>query len=118
MRFDVTFYETADGKKPMVEFLNDVRKSQPTIHSLLVAGIKKLEDDRYLRPPLTKLVDATWKIYELRVGSANIARVFFFFQSGQRIILTHGYIKKSQQLDPKEIERARRYMTAWKERNP
>lgn len=117
MRFDVTFYETADSKKPMADFLSELRKSQPVLHSLVVAGIKKLADSQQHRGPLTKSIGTDQKLYEMRVGSSNIARVFFFFQNGQRIILTHGYIKKSRQLNPKEIERARRYMTDWKERN-
>lgn len=117
MRFEVTFYVTADGKKPVINFLDHLHNSQPRLHKLAVAGIKKLEDSHQHKAPLTKCVDTDWKIFELRVGSANIARMFFFFQKEQHIIVTHGYIKKTQQLDPNELERARRYMADWEERN-
>jgi Phage derived protein Gp49-like (DUF891) len=37
-----------------------------------------------------------YDIFELRIGDKNIARVFFFFQQGQEIIMTNGYVKKQQ----------------------
>jgi len=64
------------------------------------------------------MVDAEHGILELRVGSANIARAFFFFRQGQRIVVTHGYVKKRQKVDPRELERARRYKQDWEGRVP
>jgi phage-related protein len=47
----------------------------------------------------------------------NIARVFFFFGQGQELILTHGYVKKQQKVDARELERARSYKKDWKQRH-
>ena len=49
-------------------------------------------------------------IFELRakVGS-DITRVLYFFYVEQHIILTNGFIKKTQKTPPKEIERAKKY---------
>ena len=49
-------------------------------------------------------------ILELRtkVGS-DISRVLYFFLDGGKVILTHGFIKKTQKTPPSEIERAIRY---------
>jgi hypothetical protein len=55
-------------------------------------------------------------ILELRVGNRDIARVFFF-QPGQQIICTNGYVKKSQKLDPRELARARRYKADWEQKH-
>jgi hypothetical protein len=57
-------------------------------------------------------------LFELRVGGANIARVFFFFRPGQEITCTNGYVKKSQRLDPQEVARAARYRIDWEARHP
>lgn len=49
-------------------------------------------------------------IFELRakVGS-DISRVLYFFMVGRKIILTNGFIKKTQKAPKSEIEKAKRY---------
>ena len=47
-------------------------------------------------------------LFELRVkGKEGIARVFYCTLVGQRIIMLHGFVKKSQQTPPKELKLAR-----------
>jgi len=47
-------------------------------------------------------------IFELRVkGKEGIARVFFCTVIGQRVIMLHGFIKKSEKTPPKELKMAR-----------
>jgi phage-related protein len=116
--FHVRFYVTEDGEKPVLEFLQSMRKTQPVLERLASAGLRKLEKSSTHGPPLTDHVDGTDGIYELRVGRADIARVFFFFQRGQEIICTNGYVKKSQKLDPQEVARANRYKDDWEKRHP
>jgi len=44
---------------------------------------------------------------ELRVkGKEGIARVFYCTKVGKRIILLHGFVKKSQQTPTKELRKA------------
>ncbi len=118
MQFNVRFYYDTDGHKPLTVFLEDLRKTERILHKLVVAGIKKLELSERHGPPLTELVDKKYAIFELRIGDKNIARVFFFFQQGQEIILTNGYVKKQQKVDAGELERARKYKKDWEERHP
>jgi phage-related protein len=48
-------------------------------------------------------------LFELRVkGKEGIARVFYCTAVGQRIIMLHVFIKKSQKTPPRELEIARR----------
>ena len=56
-------------------------------------------------------------IFELRakVGT-DISRVLYFFYYEGRIILTHGFIKKTQKTPPSEIEKAKRYRKDFWER--
>ena len=118
MEFRVRFYETADGAKPLVEFLQNLRRTSPALRQLVITGLKKLEQRDQHAPPLTDRVRGTDGIYELRVGRTDIARVFFFFRPGQEIICTHGYVKKTQHLDPREIRRAERLKADWEARHP
>ena len=47
-------------------------------------------------------------LFELRVkGKEGIARVFYCTLVGQRIVMLHGFAKKSQQTPPKELKLAR-----------
>ena len=47
-------------------------------------------------------------LFELRIkGKEGIARVFYCTRVGQRIILLHGFLKKSQKTPPKELKLAR-----------
>ncbi len=49
-------------------------------------------------------------IFELRakVGS-NISRVLYFFVVGRKIIITNGFVKKTQKTPKNEIELAKKY---------
>ena len=117
MQCSVRFYADAEGNKPVVTFLEDLRRKNSILHKLVVAGVKKIEMSERHGPPLTELVDKKNNIFELRVGGKDIARVFFFFQQGQEIILTNGYVKKQQKVDKSELERARRYQADWQARH-
>ena len=122
MEFRILFYERTGGngdapESPLRDFLADLRRSHPDLEKLLVAGLAKLRDRRFHGPTLTAQMDAEHDLYELRIGRANIARVFFFFQPGQVIVVTNGYVKKQQKLDANELARARAYRRDWEERN-
>lgn len=56
-------------------------------------------------------------IFEIRgkVGT-DISRVMYFFYYGGRIILTNGFIKKTQKTPKSEIERAKQYRKDFLER--
>ena len=61
-----------------------------------------------LRLPYSEMLEDG--ILEFRVKEAtNISRVFYFFYIGKRIVLTHGLIKKTQKISPRELERAKKY---------
>ena len=47
-------------------------------------------------------------LFELRIkGKEGIARVFYCTLVGQRIVMLHGFIKKSEKTPPKELKLAR-----------
>ncbi len=109
MQFIVRFYVDRNDERPVLHFLDELRQTEPVLHKLVVAGIKKIEQSERHGPPLTEMVDPAHNIFELRIGGANIARVFFFFRPGQEIILTNGYVKKRQKVDTGALAKAREY---------
>ncbi len=106
MEFTVAFYEKADGTRPAAEFLSSL---EPKMRAKMLRTIQMLQNLGFdLREPYSKpLGDG---IFELRaqVGN-NISRVLYFFIVGQRVILTNGFIKKTQKTPEKEIELAKKY---------
>ena len=57
-------------------------------------------------------------IFELRIKFASdITRIFYFFYVGNKIVLTNGFIKKTQKTPPAEIELAKKYKEDYEARS-
>lgn len=93
--FHIEFYETEDGKQPVSDFLD-------SLDSKMAAKMISLEDD----------------IFELRckVGS-NISRALYFFYVGKTIVVTNGFVKKTQKTPSGEIKLAKARRQDWLSRN-
>ena len=99
----VVFFRLASGKEPVREWLKSMSH---TDRKIIGENIKTLQYGWPIGMPLArKMGDGLW---ELRSTLANrIARTFFTFYEG-RIVLLHGFIKKSQATPIKEREIAKR----------
>ena len=104
--FEIVFYDKPGGSEPVKEFLLSV---DDKMRARLIKTIELLaQNGTALRMPYSKhLVD---RIFEIRakVGS-NISRVLYFFVIGKRIVLTNGFVKKTQKTPKNEIELAKKY---------
>lgn len=113
MNFVVQFYETADGKKPVEDFLDRLppKLSAKTVQMLQILEEKGTE----LRQPYTAPLEDG--IFELRCKQgSDISRSLFFFYVGQTIVVTNGFMKKTQKTPRKEIELAKRRRTDYIQR--
>lgn len=55
-------------------------------------------------------------LFELRIkGKEGIARVFYCTMVGQKIVMLHGFIKKSQKIPLKELKLAQKRLAELKE---
>ena len=115
MDFEIQFFRTASARSPVEAFLDDMRGKQPTLHKLAIAGLRKLRNPGQHRPPLVKKIDSNHDIWELRVGGVNTLRLFYFYAADKLIVVTNGYVKKSQKLDQNQIETARARKREWLE---
>ena len=114
MEFTVEFYETMNGQCPVLEFLEQLRRSDSGDHAAVVRGLAKLRNRQYHREPLCKAVGEG--LFELRhVGKLN-TRVLWFFVKGRRIIAVHGIRNKGQAISVGDLEVARARMDDWQER--
>lgn len=106
MKFEVEFYEKENGDQPARDFLLSLDRK---MRAKMTDTIKILEDNGYeLREPYSKALSDG--IFELRAKfGSDISRVMYFFYVDQHIILTNGFIKKTQKTPQAEIERAKKY---------
>ena len=111
--FNIEFFETEEGKKPVVEFLNSLDMK---MRVKVLRNIQHLQQNGYnLREPYSKpLSDG---IFELRTqSSGNITRVLYFFHVGNTIVMTNGFVKKTQKTPPAEIAKAINYQKIYLQR--
>jgi len=110
---EVMFYRRQSGGCPVEDFLD----SLPGKVAQKVAWVLQLAEDldRVPRQYFCKLAGAE-EIWEFRVRwGTNVYRVLAFWD-GNRVVLTHGFVKKTQRTPLGEIERAGHYRRDYFER--
>ena len=103
---EIIFFKASNGSQPARDFLNSLDSK---MRAKLVDQIKYLQEVGHLiRPPRSEHLQG--EIYELRAQSnGNISRILYFFVIGNKAVLTHGFIKKTQKTPQREIDRAEEY---------
>ena len=112
-QFEVEFYEKTDGTFPAEEFIlsQDVKMRVKLFRLLELLEI----EGNNLREPYSKSLGDG--IFEIRAKQGtDITRVLYFFVVGKKIILTNGFVKKTQKTPPQEIETAKKYRADYEHR--
>jgi len=107
MKRTVTFYKTEDGRYPVKDFLD----SLPGKVAQKVTWVLSLLEDLDIVPSsyFKKLVGSE-DIWECRIQfGSNDYRILCFHAGGSVLVLTHGFMKKTQKTPKNEIERAETY---------
>ena len=102
----INFFKKQDGSCPIEEFLDSLDNK---MRAKILLAIALLETNGpQLREPYSKpLGDG---IFEIRAKQGNnITRTLYFFYDGKQIILTNGFVKKTQKTPSAEIQRATKY---------
>ena len=112
--FELELYASEDGKEPVAEFLDSLDQK---MNAKLIGLMELLEEKgTELREPYSAPLEDG--IFELRckLGS-NITRTLYFFYVGKRIVVTNGFVKKTQKTPPGEIKLAKDRRKDWIERH-
>ena len=111
MEFTIEFYESSTGKCPVRDFLDELKKTDPYDFAAVMAGLAKLRNRDYHRPPLSKSIGND--LLELRhVGKLN-TRIIYFFMKGQRIILVQGIRNKAMKIPAQDLTVSLQRKTDW-----
>ena len=101
LKWKIQFYKTANNKSPVEEFIQklDTKAQNKTIDMLTLLK----EFGITLSLPHSKKVVGT-PLWELRIlGNDNI-RFFYIAQPGKTFVILHGFQKKKQKTDKREIK--------------
>lgn len=100
----IQFYKRSNGRQPVVEFLDSLSGKQAKKVTWTLQLIEEMD-----RPPkqyFKKLV-GTNQLWEIRVRIGKDAiRLLGFIDKGKFVVLTNGFMKKSQKTPKIEIELA------------
>lgn len=111
--YQVTAYKKRDDRVPVQDFLDELplKLREKTLRSLLLLQ----EFGPSLSVGMSRSMgDGSFKL-RTTFGS-DITRIFYFFVIGKQVVLTNGFIKKSQKTPKRELEKARIYKKDWEER--
>jgi len=100
-RVPAIFYRTEAGGEPVREWLKGLL---PEDRKRIGEDVKTVEFGWPVGMPVCRALGAG--IYEVRTNLAQnrIARVLFYIDKKGRLVLLHGYIKKTQKTPPEDLE--------------
>ena len=101
--FEVVFYESEKGGKPVEEFIDSLPAK---VAAKVVGDLELLEKfGNHIGEPLSKAIGNG--IFELRTRySKTQIRCLYFFCYGGKIIVTNGFVKKTDKTPRREISLA------------
>lgn len=111
MKAVIEFYRTKDGREPLAEFLD----SLPTNFRAKALWELDLlaEKGQELREPYVKHIEG--ELWELRIKFAsNISRIFYFIPYKTKIVLLHGFVKKTRRTPAQHIRIAKERLKDYK----
>jgi phage-related protein len=105
-RLPADFYALASGRQPVREWL---KKLDVEDRKLIGEDIKDVEFSWPIGMPLCRSLGAgLWEVRS-QLSGGRIARIIFCVHQG-RMVLLHGFMKKTQKTPPREIELAAKRM--------
>ena len=106
MGLSVNFYKTSVLKCPVMDFLD----SLPGKTAQKITWVLKLIEDINVVPEKYFKKLTPYDIWEVRIDfSGNTYRILSFIYKDSKLILTHGFMKKTQKTPKNEIEKALSY---------
>ena len=99
-KWEVVYYVSSSGDNPVSDFLDDLDKQKQSILLRIVANIAEYGLLSVV-PHIKKLSDTP--LWEIRVLGKGNARIIYVVPTQTKVILLHGFIKKSNKTPSKEI---------------
>ena len=117
LQYTIEYVELESGEKPFEEFILGLQaRERAKVFETINYFIKLKSNDLPIKENISKHLEDG--IFELRISLTDkIARSLYYYQKGAKIIITHGFIKKTQKTPRKEIEKAKELRKLYNLRN-
>lgn len=115
--FKINFYKDSSGKEPVREYLDSLATKSDKDSRIKLNKIRdymkilSMNGTRAGEPYVKHIEGNLWELRPLN------NRIFFFGWNGDRFILLHQFIKKTQKTPQREIDQAKRNMRDFLERS-
>lgn len=117
LNWEIEFYQKENGEIPVESFLLSL---SPKLRAKAYSDIVLLKQlGIYIREPFSKAIKGErYKgLFELRVKfSSDASRIFYFMYERNTFVLLHGYVKKTNKMSEKEVEKALSYKVDYERR--
>jgi phage-related protein len=111
--WDVELYVMANGEEVVANFLDSLPRKHHA-KAIWEIDLLSLKGTALTQPYVSHIQGDLW---ELRIKFASdISRIFYFIPLQNKIVLLHGFLKKTNKTPPSEIEIAKNRMLDYKER--
>ena len=113
--WEIELYTTAAGEEVVADFLDSLPRKHRAkaiweIELLALQGVK-------LTLPYVRHIDG--ELWELRIKfGSDISRIFYFIPIKNRLVLLHGFVKKTDKTPSDEIDMAKKRILDYKKRCP
>ena len=114
--YEIIFYEDNNGRKPVLEYMNELRKSGGKDSRIKLTKIRDYikvlqKNGVSAGMPFIKHIDGDiWELRPIR------DRILFAGVVGGRFVLLHQFMKQTQKTPAREIKLAKRELADFKER--
>ncbi len=107
IEYEIEYVKIKNDDKPFEKFVLGLNtKERAKIFETINYFLELKNNNLPIKEKLSKHIEDG--IFELRTHlSDRIARTLYFYIKGAKVIITHGFIKKTQKTPTKEIERAK-----------
>jgi len=109
-KYNVIFYTSQTGNNPVSEFIDNLDPKQ----QVKVIRILKYIDEFGLQsviPHVRKL--SGYKLWEIRILGKDNIRIIYAIYVANKILLLHGFMKKTQKTSSSDIEKALVRLNEW-----
>ena len=108
--YEIIFYTDKNGNSEIVDYLDRLKKESETSKAArinrekILAYISVLAEcgTRIGAPYVKHIEESIWELRPLR------NRIFFFYWKDNTFVLLHHYMKKSQKMPTRELEKAKK----------
>ncbi len=103
MKWSIEYYVAENGKSPVRDFIDSLSAASKA-KFIFIADLLT-EYGLNVREPYVKPITGSGKLFEIRLKDPqNIHRIFYFAFTGRKLVLLHGFTKKTDKTPVREIK--------------